>query len=374
MRVPFMDLGPATVEVRPEVDAAWDRVLAAGDFVGGGEVERFEERWAAYCGTAEAIGVANGTDSITLILRALGIGRGDEVVVPANTFVATAEAVVLAGATPRFADVDPDTLLLTADTMTAAVTPRTAAVIAVHLYGQPVDMDAIGATAARAGLAVVEDAAQAHGATWNGRRAGSFGVAGSFSFYPAKNLGAFGDGGAVVTSDAQLARTVRALRDHGRVAGAHHGHAMVGTTSRLDTLQAAVLSAKLARLDDWIRARRQVVARYEEALADSPVRMVATAAGAVPAWHLAVALVPDRDRDRAVLGARGVQTAVHYPVPCHLLPPYRRYATGELPVAEAAAARVVSLPLFPHLSDEQVATVCAALREMARGVVTAGAS
>jgi dTDP-4-amino-4,6-dideoxygalactose transaminase len=373
MRVPFMDLGPMTVEVRPEVDAAWDRILAAGDFVGGAEVERFEERWAAYCGTTEAIGVANGTDSLTLILRALGIGAGDEVIVPANTFVATAEAVVLAGATPRFADVDPDTLLITADTMTAAVTPQTAAVIAVHLYGQPADMDAIGAAAARAGLAVVEDAAQAHGATWAGRRAGSLGVAGSFSFYPAKSLGAFGDGGAVVTSDPQLARTLRALRDHGRSAGSHHTHTEVGTTSRLDTLQAAVLSAKLARLDDWIRARRQVVARYDEALADSPVRMVATAAGAVPAWHLAVALVPDRDRDRAVLAARGVQTAVHYPVPCHLLPPYRQYATGQLPVTEAAAARVVSLPLFPHLSDEQVATVCAALREMAHEAVTAGA-
>jgi dTDP-4-amino-4,6-dideoxygalactose transaminase len=369
-----MDLGPTTVEVRPEVDAAWDRLLAAGDFVAGAEVERFEERWAAYCGTTEAIGVANGTDSITLILRALGIGPGDEVVVPANTFVATTEAVVLAGATPRFADVDPDTLLITADTMTAAVTPQTAAVIGVHLYGQPADMDAIGAAAARGGLAVVEDAAQAHGASWTGRRVGSLGVAGSFSFYPAKNLGAFGDGGAVVTSDPQLARTLRALRDHGRRAGSHHAHTEVGTTSRLDTLQAAVLSAKLPRLDGWIRARRQVVARYEEALADSPVRMVATAAGAVPAWHLAVALVPDRDRDRAALAARGVQTAVHYPVPCHLLPPYRRYTTGDLPVAEAAAARVVSLPLFPHMSDEQIATVCAALREMAGEAVTAGAS
>jgi dTDP-4-amino-4,6-dideoxygalactose transaminase len=373
-RVPFMNLGSMTSEVRPDLDAAWDHLLDAGDFVGGSAVEQFEERWAAYCGTAEAIGVGNGTDALVLVLRALGIGPGDEVVVPVNTFVATAEAVVLAGATPRFADVDPDTLLLTADTLTAAVTPRTAAVLPVHLYGQPADMDAIGAAAARAGLAVIEDAAQAHGATWQGRRAGSFGTAGSFSFYPAKNLGAFGDAGAVVTSDPGVARTVRALRDHGRVSGSHHVHAHVGTTSRLDTLQAAVLAAKLPRLDGWTRARQAVVKRYGQALAGGPLRMVGTAAGAVSACHLAVVLAPDRDRARELLAARGVQSAVHYPVPCHLLPPYRQYATGALPVAEDAARRILSLPLHPHLTAEQVERVCGALEDLSAEAVTAGAS
>jgi dTDP-4-amino-4,6-dideoxygalactose transaminase len=368
-----MDLAAMTREVRPALDEAWDLLLADSDFVGGEAVERFEKQRAAYCGTAEAVGVANGTDALVLILRALGIGAGDEVVVPANTFVATVEAVVLAGATPRFADVHPDTLLLTGETLAAALTPRTAAVVPVHLYGQVADMDSIGEVATRAGLAVVEDAAQAHGATWKDRRAGSFGVAGSFSFYPGKNLGAFGDAGAVVTSDPALASTLRALRNHGRVAGSHHLHAEVGTTSRLDTLQAAVLSAKLARLDAWTEARRAAVARYTQALAGGPARMVGTGADASPAWHLAVALVPDRDRVRQSLSERGVQTAIHYPIPCHQLAPYLPYATGGLPVAEAAADQVLSLPLFPHLTGEQVDEVCEALRQVVGEMAAVGA-
>ncbi len=249
--VPFFDLGGMTQEVRSDVDAAWSTLLGTGHFVGGAEVDRFEEEWARYCGTAHAIGVANGTDALTLTLRALAIGAGDEVVVPANTFIATAEAVVLAGATPRFADVDPDTLLLTADGLAAAITSRTSAVIAVHLYGQTADMDAISVTAERAGLAVLEDAAQAHGASWWGRPAGSLGRAGCFSFYPGKNLGAFGDAGAVVTDDADLTERLRSLRNHGRVSGSHYRHGDIGTNSRLDSVQAAVLSAKLPRLDAW---------------------------------------------------------------------------------------------------------------------------
>jgi dTDP-4-amino-4,6-dideoxygalactose transaminase len=374
VRVPFTDLGALTGEVRQELDAGWDALLRRSDFVGGAAVERFEQEWAAYCGTTEAVGVANGTDALMLTLRALGIGPGDEVVLPTNTFVATAEAVVLAGATPRFADVDPHTLLLTADTLTAAVTTRTRAVVVVHLYGQPVDMDAVAAVATRSGLAVLEDAAQAHGAAWRGRRAGSMGLAGCFSFYPSKNLGAFGDAGAVVTSDPALARTLRSLRDHGRQQGSHYVHAQVGTNSRLDTLQAAVLSAKLRRLDDWTAARNAVVSRYREALAAGPAQLVGTAPGAAAAWHLAVALVPDRDRVRLGLTDRGVQTAVHYPVPCHQQEPYLRYADGPLPVAEAAAGQVLSLPLFAHLTDEQVDAVCAALREVVGGMVAAGAS
>jgi dTDP-4-amino-4,6-dideoxygalactose transaminase len=371
--VPFFDLGGMTQEVRSDVDAAWSTLLGTGHFVGGAEVDRFEEEWARYCGTAHAIGVANGTDALTLTLRALAIGAGDEVVVPANTFIATAEAVVLAGATPRFADVDPDTLLLTADGLAAAITSRTSAVIAVHLYGQTADMDAISVTAERAALAVLEDAAQAHGASWWGRPAGSLGRAGCFSFYPGKNLGAFGDAGAVVTDDADLTERLRSLRNHGRVSGSHYRHGDIGTNSRLDSVQAAVLSAKLPRLDAWVEARRAIVGQYREALGDGPMHLVATAPGAEHACHLAVVEVPDRDAVRAGLGRLGIETAVHYPVPCHRHGPYRRFATGPLPVAEGAAERVLSLPLFPHMSVEQITRVCEAVQQLVhRFVVSDG--
>jgi dTDP-4-amino-4,6-dideoxygalactose transaminase len=363
--VPFTDLAAMTTDVRQEVDEAWRAVLAASDFVGGVAVERFEQEWADYCGCGHAIAVANGTDALTLTLRALGIGPGDEVVVPANTFVATVEAIVLAGATPRFSDVDPDTLLLTPDALTAAIGRRTSAVVAVHLYGQTVDTDAVGRVAQAAGLAVVEDAAQAHGATWRGHRAGSLGIAGCFSFYPGKNLGSFGDAGAIVTSDAALAGTLRSLRNHGRLPRASHLHGEVGTNSRMDTIQAAVLSAKLRHLDRWTAARRRIVARYRQATAEGPVRLVAVASGAEPAPHLAVALAPDRDGLRSRLTRRGVATAVHYPVPCHRQRPYGRFADRSLPVAEAAADQVLSLPLFPHMTDAQVDQVCGTLRDCA---------
>jgi dTDP-4-amino-4,6-dideoxygalactose transaminase len=362
--VPFTDLSAMTREVRADVEAAWTGVLDSGRFVGGETVERFEREWAAYCGAAYGIGVANGTDALHLTLLALGIGAGDEVVVPANTFIATAEAVVLAGATPRFADVSPDTLLVTPDTVEAAVTGRTAAVVAVHLYGQPADLDALSRLADRLGIALVEDAAQAHGATWQGRRAGSRGRAGCFSFYPGKNLGAFGDAGAVVTSDRDLAERIRCLRDHGRAAGSHYRHVLAGTNSRLDALQAAVLSAKLTRLDGWNRARRAVADRYREAFEYGPVRLVPEAPGACGVYHLAVARVPERERLRERLDALGVQTAVHYPVPCHRQAPYRRFADRPLPVAEAAAREVLSLPMFPHLTEDQVTRVGKAVREV----------
>jgi dTDP-4-amino-4,6-dideoxygalactose transaminase len=322
-QVPFMDLGAMTREVRRDVDGAWTSLLANSDFIDGAAVERFEQAWADFCGVEHAVGVGNGTDALTLTLRALGIGPGDEVVVPANTFVATVEAIVLAGATPRFADVDPDTLLLSPETFVAAISPRTSAVVVVHLYGQTVDMDTVGRVAQAAGVAVVEDAAQAHGASWHGQRAGSFGIAGCFSFYPGKNLGAFGDAGAIVTSDPALARNLRSLRNHGRLPGAPYRHDVVGTNSRMDTIQAAVLTAKLRHLDRWNAARRKVLARYRGATAEGPVRCVAQRPGGVPAPHVAVALAPERDVVRSALTRQGVATALHYPLPCHRQEPSR---------------------------------------------------
>lgn len=363
-RIPFMDLRAMTQEVRTEVEEGFGQLLDTGAFVGGEVVERFERAWADLCGTAHAVGVGNGTDALVLALRSVGVGAGDEVVVPASTFIATAEAVVLVGAVPRFADVSPRTLLMTPATLRECLTPRTKAVVVVHLYGQVADMDGLTAVAREAGIAVVEDAAQAHGATRDGRAAGSWGDVGCFSFYPGKNLGAFGDAGAVVTGDAGRAALIRCLRDHGRATGSHYLHCEVGTNSRLDAVQAVVLSAKLSRLDEWTQARRRVVGWYRDRLDPDVVPFVADPCDGGSVHHLLVVRLRDRDRVRQGLERAGVQTGVHYPVPCHLNPPYRRYADRPLPVAEQAADEVLSLPLFPHMTEEQVATVCAALRDL----------
>jgi dTDP-4-amino-4,6-dideoxygalactose transaminase len=361
-QIPFLDVAAMTDEVRDTVEEAWQRVLKSSRFIGGEAVEQFEAAWADYCHVPHAIGVANGTDALQLTLMALGIGPGDEVILPTNTFVATAEAVVLAGATPRFADVCPDTLLLTPGCLEAAITPRTRAVIVVHLYGQMPDMDALCAVAGKAGLAVIEDAAQAQGASWQGRPAGSIGVTGCFSFYPGKNLGAFGDAGAVVTADPGLAARIKVLRDHGRVTGSHYQHDDVGTNSRLDALQAAVLSVKLTRLDAWNAARRSIAARYRAGLGPAAARLVAEVPGALGAYHLAVVRVPDRAQVQERLAAMGVQTQIHYPIPCHRQEPYQRFADRPLPAAELSADEVLSLPMFPHLTDGQVAKVCDAVQ------------
>jgi dTDP-4-amino-4,6-dideoxygalactose transaminase len=362
-QVPFTDLAAMTRDVRADIDHAWESLLESSRFIGGDAVADFERRWAEYCGVSHAVGVGNGTDALQLTLTALGVGAGDEVIVPANTFVATAEAVLLAGASPRFADVDPDTLLLSAADLEAALTPRTRAVIVVHLYGQLPDMGALCRAAADAGIVLIEDAAQAHGASWDGRRAGSFGEASCFSFYPGKNLGAFGDAGAVVTNDAMLAERIRRLGDHGRVGGSHYRHAVAGTNSRLDALQALVLTAKLKRLDAWNDARRSIAARYREAFASSRVRMVEEAPATLGVHHLAVVRVRERERVQQRLRGMGVETAIHYPIPCHQQAPYRWFADGPLPVAEIAASEVLSLPMFPHMSDAQVTSVCDAVHE-----------
>jgi dTDP-4-amino-4,6-dideoxygalactose transaminase len=355
--VPFLDLSAMTSAVQDQVLRGWRQTMDTSSFIGGEPVAEFEAGLAALCDTRHAVGMANGTDALHLTLRALGIGPGDEVVVPANTFVATVEGVVLAGASPRFADVDPDTLLVTAASVEAAVTPRTRAVIIVHLYGQMPDMDALGDLAADLDLVLLEDAAQAHGATWQGRPAGSFGVAGCFSFYPGKNLGAFGDAGAAVTSDDALADRLRSLRDHGRVSGSHHEHGHVGTNSRLDTVQAVVLQAKLPMLEQWNLERRHLVAAYRELLDPERTPLLREAPGSHGVHHLAVVRVHGRDQVRASLASAGIGTGIHYPTPCHRMGPYSAWAHRDLPVVERAADQVLSLPLFPGMTTAQAERV-----------------
>lgn len=372
--IPLVDLASVHRAIAPELDDAWRRVVNAGRFVGGEFVDSFEAEWAAYCGTSHCVGVSDGTAAIELALRALGIGAGDEVIVPTNTFIATWEAVAAVGATPVGVDVDPATLLITADTVLAAHTPRTAAVIAVHLYGQPVDMDAINRVAGRLNLAVIEDAAQAHGATWNGRRTGGLGDIGCFSFYPSKNLGAMGDGGAVVTNRADVAARIRSLANHGRVESSPDAHVAVGSNHRLDALQAAILSVKLPHLDRWNERRRLVVERYGRALAGSEAQLVTVVPGATSVHHLAVAEVPNRSVVRRELAAAGIGTGVHYAIPCHLQPAFRHLPKVRLPVAEAAAERILSLPLSPLMDEADVDRVAANLLASLTGDEGASAS
>ena len=370
--VPFTDLAAMTREAWPSVKTAYLSRLLGGNYIGGPAVTSFEEQWAAYCGADYAVGVGNGTDALELTLAALQIGPGSEVVVPANAFIAAAAAVVRVGAVPRFADVSDETLLMTPDTLSEALTPRTRAVIVVHMFGQMPDMAGLLAVAAKAGIFVVEDAAQAHGAEWDGRRAGTFGDAACFSFYPAKNLGALGDAGAVVTSRPDLADRVRALANHGRSRGAaHYEHDYVGTNSRLDALQAVLLSGKLRFLEEWTKRRISLAAHYREALNGTGVRLSAVAPPARHVYHLLVVRVAGRDALRAELGRRGIETGVHYPVPCHLQPPLRQFTDRPLRVAEQAAGELLSLPMFPHLTESQVEFVCESLGD-ALGKMTAG--
>jgi dTDP-4-amino-4,6-dideoxygalactose transaminase len=360
--VPFTDLSAMTTEVWPSIETSYLTCVRQANYIGGVHVADFEREWAAYCGGGHAVGVGNGTDALELTLAALDIGHGDEVIVPANTFIATAAAVVRAGAVPRFADVSDETLLLTPETLAAAITSRTRAVMVVHLYGQSPDMDGLLKVAREAGLLVIEDAAQAHGAEWAGQRVGSFGTAACFSFYPGKNLGAFGDGGAVVTDSQDLADRVRTLANHGRSHGsAHFEHEFVGRNSRLDALAAIALRGKLACLDAWTDRKIELAARYRSRLAGTGIRLTEASPQARHVYHLLVARVPQRDWVREELGRRGIQTGIHYPVPCHLQPPLTRFAVEPLPVAERAAREVLSLPIFPHMADRQVDLVCAEL-------------
>jgi len=360
--VPLTRMDHHDPELLDELLEAVGTVARSGAFILGAEVERFEEAFAAYCGTSRAVGVSSGIDALLLALRALGIGAGDEVVVPANSFIATAEAVTLAGARPVFADVDPLTQLVTPSTVAPVISERTAALIPVHLYGRTVEMEPMLELARPRGLAVVEDACQAHGARYRGRRVGTLGAAGCFSFYPAKNLGAWGDGGALVTGDEALADRVTLMRSHGERPRYHHQ--VVGTTARLDAVQAAVLRCKLRRLDDWNDARRRLGAALAEALVGSSVRPPAQpAADGDHVYHQFVVTSEARDGLRRHLQAQRVATGIHYPVPIHRSPAYEsaREARTDLPVAESLADRVCSLPIFPAMTTSELEQVVSAV-------------
>jgi dTDP-4-amino-4,6-dideoxygalactose transaminase len=363
--LPLTRLDNADPRLMAELLNAVERVARSAAFVGGEEVEAFEAEFAAYCGADHAVGLSSGTDALALALRALGIGPGDEVVVPANSFIATAEAVTLVGARPRFADVDRTTAVVTAELLEAAIGPSTRCLVPVHLYGRTVDMGPVMALARSRGLFVVEDACQAHGAWIGGRRAGSIGDAGCFSFYPAKNLGAWGDAGGLVTEDAALADRVRLLRSHGE--RPRYRHRIPGTTARLDALQAAVLRVKLRRLDALNGGRRRAAAALSAALHGSAVRPPApTVGGGDHVFHQYVVTSDDRDALRAHLAARGIATAVHYPTPIHRTEAYagRLADRRRLPAAESLASRICTLPMHPALSRADVERIAAAVHEL----------
>jgi dTDP-4-amino-4,6-dideoxygalactose transaminase len=369
VKFPFFDLRAADAPMRSELAEAMQRVLDGGWFVLGPELEAFETEFAAWCGAAHCVGVGNGLDALTLTLRALGVGPGDEVVVPAHTFIATWLAVSQAGATPVPADVDEATCNLDPAAFERAITPRTRAVVVVHLYGCPAEMAPITEIARRRGIRVVEDAAQAHGATLRGRRAGTLGDAAAFSFYPTKNLGALGDGGAVTTADPAVAERVRLLRNYG--SRVKYRHETQGVNSRLDELQAALLRVKLRHLDAANARRRVLAARYLAGLADvRGLRLPATPADADPVWHLLTVRHEQRDALQSRLTAAGVGTLIHYPVPVHLSEAYASlgHRPGSFPVSERISRTVLSLPFGPYLTDADVAALTAAVRGAAQGL------
>jgi dTDP-3-amino-3,4,6-trideoxy-alpha-D-glucose transaminase len=374
--VPFTRLDFAQPELLEELMEAVRGVAERGAFTLGEPVEAFEREFAAYCDSNHAVGVSSGTEALVLALRALEIGPGDEVIVPTNSFIATAEAVSAVGATPRLVDVDPESHLLTAEIVAENLTPNVRCIIPVHLFGATVDLDPILALAQQAGIHVVEDACQAHGARYRGRRVGSLGVLGCFSFYPTKNLGAWGDGGAVVTSVPELADKVRLLRAHGE--RPRYQHRVVGTTARLDALQAAVLSRKLARLDDWNEQRRRLGLMLRtrldampteslDAAAIVPVGRPCAFAGADHVYHLFVVRSGERDALRTHLSEHGIASAVHYPTPIHLNEAYAHLglAPGSLPVSEQLAQQICSLPLFPGMTDAELERISTAVSDFA---------
>jgi dTDP-4-amino-4,6-dideoxygalactose transaminase len=355
MKVPFLDLKAHHAPMIDEFDGAIREVIESSAFAGGPFVERFEQEFAAYCGSKHAIGVGNGTDALWLALLAFGIGEGDEVITVPNTFVATAEAIICCKAQPVFVDVDERTFTLDPAELEKCLTPRTKAIIPVHLFGQPADMDPILQFARAYGLFVIEDAAQAHGALYNGQHAGTMGDAGCFSFYPGKNLGAFGEAGAVVTNDTDLAEKIRVLRDHGQ--SRKYDHTLIGWNCRMDGIQAAVLSLKLRHLEQANLLRRQRASLYNQAFAGiDDVATPIEADYARHVYHIYAVRVQERDELRRFLEVKGIGCGVHYPIPIHLQEAWRNlgYSEGSFPIAENLAKQFLSLPMFPELAEEQI--------------------
>lgn len=361
--IPFLDLQALHASIAGELNDAMAKVMQHGQFIMGPEVRRFEHQFANFTGARAAIGCANGTAALHAALCALEVGPGKEVILPSHTFIATAEAVLLTGARPVFVEVDEETMLIDPAKVRAAFSARTAAIIAVHLYGMPCDMDALRAVAAERNVPIAEDAAQAHGSTYKKKQAGTLGAVASFSFFPGKNLGAFGDAGAVTTNDPSLARTLRLYVNHGREA--KFEHLIVGNNYRLDTVQAAVLGVKLRHLENWNLQRQRLAARYlehfsQEPFASFPVRVQAAPAGAASTYHLMVVRIPRRDEIMDELHKRGVPTGLHYPIPCHLQPALRELSDGpgSLVVTEKIAQQVLSLPMCPTFTLDDVDRIC----------------
>jgi len=357
--IPCGDLKLQYGSIKVEVDRAVQAVLDGGWFILGQNVAAFEQEFAAYCGAQFAVGVGNGTDALQLALMSCGIGPGDEVITAPNSATFTALAISATGALPRFADIDPDTCNLDARRLAEAIGPHTRAIIPVHLYGQPADMDPILAIARERGLRVIEDAAQAHGARYHGHRVGTLGDLGCFSFYPSKNLGAYGDGGMVVTNDPHLAERVRMLRNGGQKT--RYDHQLLGLNSRLDELQAAILRVKLPYLDTWNQQRRHIAALYTALLGDTRVETPLELPQVEHVYHLYVVRCEQRDALQKHLAERGVETAIHYPMPIHLQGAYRElgYGPGSFPITERYAGQVLSLPIYPELTDAKVRQVAA---------------
>jgi dTDP-4-amino-4,6-dideoxygalactose transaminase len=363
IKVPYLDLKAQYHSIKPEIDAAISRVLESCQFVLGPEVAGFEQEFAAYCGATECIAMNSGTSALHLALLAAGVGPGDEVITVPFTFVASVSAVTYAGARPVLVDIDPRSFTMDPSAIEAAITPRTKAILPVHLYGQSADMDPIMEIARRNGLVVIEDAAQAHGAKYKGRPVGSIGDMACFSFYPGKNLGAYGEGGAVTTSNAEYARTMRMLRDWGQDRKYHH--VLRGFNYRMEGFQGAILRVKLRHLEAWTEARRAVVNLYNDLLADSGLETPTEMPWARHVYHVYTLRTEDRDGLQASLQAEGIQTGIHYPVPAHLQPAYADlgYGRGAFPQSEAASQQVLSLPLYPELSSQSVAGVAGAVKK-----------
>jgi dTDP-4-amino-4,6-dideoxygalactose transaminase len=360
MSVPMLDLGAEYREIGDELSAALKKVVASGRFILGPEGEALEREIAAYLGVAHAVAVANGTDALHLAVRAAGIGPGDEVITPSFTFIATAEAAAYVGARVVFADIDPATYNLDPASVEAALTPATRAIIAVHLYGQCADLAALSSICKRRNLVLIEDCAQAIGADFDRRRAGAWGALGCFSFYPTKNLGAYGDAGMVVTSDPKLAQTVRMLRHHG--SRETYRHEIVGYNSRLDELQAALLRVKLKSLDRWNALRREHAATYRRELAGAPVDLPAEHGRGAHVYHQFTVRSRKRDSLREQLTRRGIASAIYYPIPGHRQPAFGGASAGELPASDSAAREVLSLPIYPQLTEAQIRHVCETIR------------